>query len=163
MLPGSSTDAAVMLSQPSYYGYGIEVNANAYALKFYYNTRNQSTNDQPIATKTFSSASEIRSRHVVDFNRSSGFYVDNEWLATNTSTFSVLSYLALWGQGYSPSPVAIEYRVYSFKAYEYDVLIRDMIPCYRKADQVIGMYDLVNDVFYTNSGSGTFYKGPDVN
>ena len=57
----------------------------------------------------------------------------------------------------------MEYRVYSFKAYEYDVLIRDMIPCYRKADHVIGMYDLVNDVFYTNSGTGTFYKGPDVN
>lgn len=26
----------------------------------------------------------------------------------------------------------------------------------------IGMYDLVNGVFYTNSGSGTFIKGEDV-
>ena len=38
-------------------------------------------------------------------------------------------------------------------------LVRDFIPCYRKSDNEIGMYDLVNDVFYTNQGSGTFTKG----
>ena len=36
------------------------------------------------------------------------------------------------------------------------------IPCYRKADNEPGMYDIINDVFYTNSGSGTFVVGPDV-
>ena len=41
-------------------------------------------------------------------------------------------------------------------------LIRDMYPCYRKSDNVIGMYDVVNAVFYTNSGTGTFVKGADV-
>lgn len=38
----------------------------------------------------------------------------------------------------------------------------DLVPCYRKADDVIGFYDIVNDVFYTNAGTGTFVKGPDV-
>lgn len=37
-----------------------------------------------------------------------------------------------------------------------------MIPCYRTADKVAGMYDLVNDVFYTNKGTGTFVVGGDV-
>jgi len=37
-----------------------------------------------------------------------------------------------------------------------------LIPCYRIADKVAGMYDLVNDVFYTNSGTGTFVVGGDV-
>lgn len=37
-----------------------------------------------------------------------------------------------------------------------------LIPCYRKADNVAGMYDLVNDVFYINAGSGSFIIGPDV-
>ena len=41
--------------------------------------------------------------------------------------------------------------------------VRDFVPCYRIADSVIGLYDLVNDVFYTNSGSGTFTKWNDVN
>lgn len=34
--------------------------------------------------------------------------------------------------------------------------------CYRKADGVIGMYDIANDIFYTNSGTGTFAKGADI-
>lgn len=53
-------------------------------------------------------------------------------------------------------------KYYSYKIYNDDVLERDFVPCYRKADDVIGMYDIVNDVFYTNSGSGTFTKGNDV-
>lgn len=53
-------------------------------------------------------------------------------------------------------------KIYLFKIYESDVLIRDFIPCYRKADNVIGLYDLVNNVFYTNQGTGTFLKGKDV-
>lgn len=48
------------------------------------------------------------------------------------------------------------------KLYSNDVLIRDLVPCYRKADDVIGMYDLVNDAFYTNAGTGTFTKGGDI-
>ena len=42
------------------------------------------------------------------------------------------------------------------------IKVAEFIPCYRKADGEIGMYDTVNGVFYTNSGSGTFTKGADV-
>lgn len=41
-------------------------------------------------------------------------------------------------------------------------LVRNLVPCYRKSDNVAGMYDLVNGVFYTNSGTGTFIVGPNV-
>lgn len=37
-----------------------------------------------------------------------------------------------------------------------------LIPCYRTADKVAGMYDVVNGVFYTNNGTGTFVVGGDV-
>ena len=40
--------------------------------------------------------------------------------------------------------------------------IDQYIPCYRKADNVAGMYDIVNGVFYTNAGTGTFEVGVDV-
>ena len=54
-------------------------------------------------------------------------------------------------------------RLYSFKLYSWvSTLIRDLVPCYRKSDSVIGMYDLVNDTFYTNAGTGTFTKWADV-
>lgn len=53
-------------------------------------------------------------------------------------------------------------RLYSFKMWDNNVLVRNFIPCYRKSDNVIGLYDLVNGTFYTNAGSGTFIKGNDI-
>lgn len=53
-------------------------------------------------------------------------------------------------------------KLYSFKIYESNTLIRNFVPCYRKADNVAGLYDLVNCVFYTNAGTGTFIVGGNV-
>ena len=53
-------------------------------------------------------------------------------------------------------------RIYKFDISENAVLVRSYIPCYRKSDNVIGMYDLINDVFHTNSGSGKFIYGIDM-
>lgn len=36
------------------------------------------------------------------------------------------------------------------------------IPCYRKSDNEIGLYDTVSNTFFLNAGSGTFTKGDDV-
>jgi len=49
----------------------------------------------------------------------------------------------------------------------YEILIEGsinmhLIPCYRKEDNVAGMYDLVSGEFYTNAGTGEFIVGPDV-
>ena len=41
-------------------------------------------------------------------------------------------------------------------------LVRNLYPCYRKSDSVAGLWDKTNEVFYTNTGSGTFVVGPDV-
>lgn len=56
------------------------------------------------------------------------------------------------------------YKYYYFKIYDNNQwkYILDLVPCYRKSDSVIWMYDLVNNQFYTNSGSWTFTKWPDV-
>ena len=54
-------------------------------------------------------------------------------------------------------------KLYSFKRYDSWVLTQDMIPCYRKSDSVIGLYDLVNNQFYTNAWTWTFSKWSDVN
>ena len=37
-----------------------------------------------------------------------------------------------------------------------------LFACYRKSDGVIGMYDVENNVFYTNDGTGDFTKGQDI-
>lgn len=54
-------------------------------------------------------------------------------------------------------------KLYEMQVYNStDTLIRNFVPCYRIADTEIWLYDLENDVFYTNAGSGTFVKGNDV-
>lgn len=53
-------------------------------------------------------------------------------------------------------------RFYSCQIYDNSVLVRNFVPCYRKADNVAGLYDLVNGVFYTNAGTGTFIVGGNV-
>ncbi len=53
-------------------------------------------------------------------------------------------------------------KLYSTKLIENGVLTRDFIPCYRKVDGVIGLYDLVTNEFFTNKGTGVFLKGVDI-
>ena len=55
-------------------------------------------------------------------------------------------------------------KLYTAKYYDSNgILIRNFIPCYRKLDNEIGLYDLVNNVFYTNAGTGVFLVGTEVN
>lgn len=56
-------------------------------------------------------------------------------------------------------------QIHYFKYYDKnDNLICDLIPCYRKSDGVIGMYDVARELFLTNVGlsTQTFTKGNDV-
>ena len=50
-------------------------------------------------------------------------------------------------------------KLYSCKFYDGDTLIRNYIPCYRNSDNEVGLYDLVNNVFYANKGTGAFTYG----
>lgn len=52
-------------------------------------------------------------------------------------------------------------KLYLFKIYDNDVLVRDFIPC-KNPSGVIGLYDSVNSVFYANAGTGSFTAGPEV-
>ena len=54
-------------------------------------------------------------------------------------------------------------KLYAMYIYDNGNLVRDFVPCYRKADNVAGLYDLVNNVFYTNAGSGVFTVGANSN
>ena len=49
-----------------------------------------------------------------------------------------------------------------YKGQDNPRLARDFVPCYRKSDGTIGMYDLCESKFYTNAGTGEFLKGEDI-
>ncbi len=48
------------------------------------------------------------------------------------------------------------------QVFENDVIRAEFVPCYRKSDTEIGLYDIVRRRFFTNAGSGTFRKGSNV-
>lgn len=50
-------------------------------------------------------------------------------------------------------------RIYRAKIWDNGTLIRDFVPAMRDADEELGMYDIVNNVFYTNAGTGVFTGG----
>lgn len=53
-------------------------------------------------------------------------------------------------------------KLYSFKIYEGDTLIRNYIPVKRREDDVACLYDLVNETFLLNAGTGTFIAGGEI-
>ena len=64
--------------------------------------------------------------------------------------------------GYSSQRYGYKGRIYSADCYNGETKVHELIPCYRKSDNVIGMYDVLTSTFLTNSGSGTLTKGGDV-
>lgn len=54
------------------------------------------------------------------------------------------------------------FKIYEAKIYVANEMVRDLIPAKRDSDDTLGLYDRVNDVFYTNNGTGTFIGGQPV-
>lgn len=71
---------------------------------------------------------------------------------------TIIRSLTLFGGKGSSQFYGCSAKVFSFRIEG----ICNLIPCYRKSDGTIGMYDTVTHRFLTNSGTGTFIKGNDV-
>ena len=88
--------------------------------------------------------------------------MSNSAVASNNSFTSQYT-LTLFGTNQGTIDSGNTYvRIYYFKVYEDGALVRDFIPCYRKSDGEIGLYDKVEKKFYANSGTGVFLKGNDL-
>lgn len=74
----------------------------------------------------------------------------------NSATYSIY----LFGLNNIGTVAALtKMRLYEFTIYENSSVIKKFIPCYRKSDNVAGLYDVVEGKFYTNAGTGEFTKG----
>ena len=65
------------------------------------------------------------------------------------------------------SPFSTEFnriygKIYEFQGYVNDILVKNLIPCRRNSDSVLGMYDTISGTFLTNAGTGTFTAGNNV-
>ena len=126
---------------------------------------------------TFPDARVLNHRYHINLNVSHisetgyGLYGEVSDLTANTLYSGYTAYNAN-GINENPPPVFVfafnssnvhkGMKLYSLKFWESGTLIREFIPCYRKADEVAGLYDIVNSVFYTNSGSNSFTIGDEI-
>ena len=106
--------------------------------------------------------SVITGNHVIKLEKNIA-YLDGAVFSSYTYTAFQVNYpLFLFGQNragtfFSNADVGIccEYC----KIYDGETLVMHLVPAKRNRDSVIGMYDIVSDVFYENSGSGAFTGG----
>ena len=55
-----------------------------------------------------------------------------------------------------------EFKLYSARCSRGHEVVREYVPCYRKSDGEVGVYEKFTGQFLTNQGAGSFAKGPDV-
>ena len=53
-------------------------------------------------------------------------------------------------------------KLYSCRIIKDGAVVRNFVPCIRKSDGKVGLYDLVTDTFFVNQGTGEFIAGPTV-
>lgn len=113
--------------------------------------------------------------HTVKIDKGGDLYVDETKILTYTAgtSFQPGSYIYLFttlsatNAGWTRRTDNTDNRTMIGQFYhciirDNGVTVRHLIPCYRRSDNEPGMYDLVNGVFYTNAGTGSFTVGSDV-
>ena len=96
---------------------------------------------------------------------SNQLYIDGELVHTRKDTDGTLEFktpnnLAIFACNTKGTIGLWTYaRIYYLQISEGSKVISELIPCYRIADGVIGMYDLITNTFHTNEGTGEFLKG----
>lgn len=99
-------------------------------------------------------------RHVV-LKSATICVLDNTYSVENTvGTVTYPLYLLAQNAGTSVTFPASA-RLFACQIVENGAMVRDFVPC-KNPSNVVGLYDIVNDVFYKNSGSGTFTAGAEI-
>jgi hypothetical protein len=100
--------------------------------------------------------------HIIELSQS-WYVVDGNLITTfNTQTFNSLNLYIFALNRNGGAREYSHYKFYYMKLWDNWTLVRDFVPCYRKSDNVIWMYDLVNNQFYTNSWTWAFTKWANI-
>lgn len=94
------------------------------------------------------------------------FYLESESIeiaSTAQTNIGFALFAKVFDNGSPEESTIASMRAYGFTMDTNGNPVRNMIPCVRKSDNKPGMYDTVSQTFYTNSGTGEFLYGPEVN
>lgn len=97
-------------------------------------------------------------RHVL-YVESGKQCIDGVEVMQATITYTSTGYIMFFESGFANGRGAYickKTRVYGSWMKNGDTLVRNFVPALRLSDSKPGLYDTVNDVFYTNAGTGEF-------
>lgn len=106
-------------------------------------------------------------RHVYDLNNNGNFVIDNNVIdSLPSTTFTCGVPMGIFTSQRTGSSVVdlgetIYGKLYSFKVYESGTLVRDFVPCINPSN-VVGVYDIVNDVFYGSANGNSLIAGNQI-
>lgn len=114
-------------------------------------------------TSGYTGPNTTSDRYHIILSKEGAFVNDTKVWTSNYTSFETPGTLLVFGYRSSGTAMATcKMKLFVLKLWENNRLTRDVVPCYRKSDGVAGLYDLVSDTFFTNSGTGEFVKGPDI-
>lgn len=105
----------------------------------------------------------VDGRHTFTLDTSAKKFIVSDVLdiSATVTRVSATAPILLFGFAYSPVR-SFAQKLYEAKIYQESVLQRHFIPCLRKSDQMVGLFDLNTQTFFENSGTGAFIAGPKV-
>ncbi len=127
---------------------------NAGSILYYYTSAGNSSN-----------LGKDTQKHIAYYNQKKGYF-DGNLVLNATGSFSTASpypnmFIGALING-TEKGWYFKGNIHIVILYRNNAVERIYVPCYRKSDSVIGMYELKSGVFYTNAGSGSFAKGSNV-
>ena len=113
------------------------------------------------ATMTSIGSLVANTKHTLTMNKNVWYLDGVQKTSMAASTYTAGSPIQLFASHYNGIDSNLGnysyMKLYKFKVYdENGVLVLSLVPCIRRTDYVAGLYDIINDVFYTNNGSGSF-------
>jgi len=110
--------------------------------------------DWPTATSTKTTITVDNTWYTINWTKYNCATQNNYWWSATISLFATTNWQSVNTRWH--------FSLREMKISDNWTLVRDFIPCYRKSDNVVWLYDLTNNVFYTNAWSWSFTKWPDV-
>ena len=105
-------------------------------------------------------------KYDIECLRNSSGYLNYSLLSAGTNVYSDFTNTVTYGLFARNRGTTQDYpfkgKIYYCEIYDNNVQVANMIPCYRKLDNKVGMYDLARNAFYTSSNNENFIKGNNV-
>lgn len=151
-------DAEVLASSQDYWGMFGARNGSSMQFWVFYDRTKSSWCGRYSSNPNITISGAYAGRHRISLEKNV-LKVDNSSSSTGTSSFSpnLTSYIFACNNSGSAQYMC-NIKLYSAKVFSGSQLVCDFVPC-KNNSGVVGLYNAVNEQFYTNAGSGVFTGG----